>query len=262
MLKGESTLAHLRNAIDAHPRVAVVLTNFEDYATGVVTRRVNRTAIAGAGPATAAGAFRRFSFVSGVLLDRTSAQRVATERWDGSEMYQMFVGCRLIAEGGALLEVDQVTVRKDLQLAGEAVDSYATQDRTPARGIPAQCIPLVQTARLVLDAVVPYVRGRRLPLVYSILIQYFGFLYPYWLLEYRRVQSWRYAAGVARAMGPRYSLRDAELSILERLSATVTYAVATVVGFAVPLWLMRGLHPPARRIARYVGDLAMSGSRS
>lgn len=262
VLKDAETLKQLHTAIELHSRPAVVFTNFEDFATGTVTRRVKSTRPIGSGPSAAVGCFRKFSFVSGVLLHRASAQRIATERWDGSEMYQMFVGCRLIAEGGLLLEVDQVTVRKDLQLVGEAVNSYATEDRRPERGIPRQRIPLVQTARLVLDAVSPYLRRQRLRLVLSVLIQYFGFLYPYWLFEYRRVQSWRYAAGVARAMRPRHSLADAEVSALERACASMTYGVATVIGFVLPLWLVRGLHPPARRLARYVGELAITTSRS
>ena len=262
VLKDAATLGQLSAAIQRHSRPAVVFTNFEDFTTGVVTRRVNRNRVVGRGPATAVSCFRKFSFVSGVLLHRASAQRLATERWDGSEMYQMFVGCRLVAEGGSLLEVDQVTVRKDLQLDGEAVESYATQDRNPRQGIPPQHIPLVQTARLVLDAVAPHVRRQRRALVLSVVVQYFGFLYPYWLFEYRRVQSWRYAAGVARAMRPRHSLAGAEMSALERLAAAATYGLATAIGFAVPLWLVKGLHPPARRIARYVGELALTGSRS
>lgn len=262
VLKDAATLQQLDEAIgNQQSRPAVVFTNFEDFATGAVTRRVNRTQTIGSGPSTAVGCFRKFSFVSGVLLHRAGAQRIATERWDGSEMYQMFVGCRLIAEGGLLLEVDQVTVRKDLQLVGEAVNSYATENRRPDRGIPPQRIPLVQTARLVLDAIGPHVHRQRLRLVLSVLIQYFAFLYPYWLFEYRRVQSWRYAAGVARAMRPQHSLAQAEVSALERACASIIYGLATAIGFALPLWFVRGLHPPARRIARYVGELAITTSR-
>lgn len=262
VLKDAATLDELGEEIDRHAAPAVIFTNFEDFATGVVTRRVSRTQRVGSGPATAVGCFRKFSFVSGVLLHRASAQRIATARWDGSEMYQMFVGCRLIAEGGSLLEIDQITVRKDLRLGGEAVESYATQDRSPERGIPPQRIPLVDTARLVLDAVAPHLQRQRLRLVLSVLIQHFGFLYPFWLFEYRRVQSWRYAAGVARAMRPRHSLAGARLTAIERLTAVFTYGVATAVAFALPLWIVRSLHPPARRIARYVGELAITGSRS
>ena len=47
--------------------------------------------------ATAVRAFRHFSFVSGVVLDGPAARKMATDKWDGSEMYQMFLGCRMIA---------------------------------------------------------------------------------------------------------------------------------------------------------------------
>lgn len=262
VLKSPATLEQLHETLHAVPPTAVVLTNFEDFTTGVVTKRVIQTRIVGSGPSVAVSRFRKFSFVSGVVLDRVSAQQVATDAWDGGEMYQMYVGCRLIAAGGLLLELGQVTVRKDLRLAGEAVASYATRSKVSQCGIPDQRIPLVQTARLVIDAVEPYLDRKRFLAVLSLIVQYFGVLYPYWILEYRRVQSWRYAAGVARAMRPRQSLTGLRLSPVERLSADVTYGLATFCGFLLPLWLVKGLHPSARTIARYVGELATMGSKS
>jgi hypothetical protein len=114
----------------------------------------------------------------------------------------------------------------------------------------------------VFEAVQPHLGSTRLPTIGSVLLQYFGFLYPYWLLEYRRVQSWRYAAGVARAMRPAATLSGCGLSAPDRLLAGSVYGVATVAGLAAPVGLLRMLHRPARRVARFVGDRAVSISRS
>ncbi len=236
---------------------AVVFTNFEDYRTGALSRRVRRTAVMGRGPAVAAGCFRKFSFVSGIVLHRTSAQAASATRWDGSEMYQMYIGCRLIATGGTLFESDLVTVRRDLQLAGESVDNYARRDRVTIQGIPEQRIPLVQVARLVIAAIEPSLGTRRFRPLMAVLLQYFGFLYPFWLLEYRRVQSWRFAAGIARAMRPGRTLAGVALSSRERVVAQLAYGAATLVGFGLPVALMDRLHRPARRVARWVGDRAL-----
>ena len=260
-LAERSTLETLHRIITAGPEPDVVFTNFCDFVSGAVTRRVSRTAIVGSGAAVAAGHFRKFSFVSGVLLRREPAQQAAVTRWDGSEMYQMYIGCRLIAAGGRLLEADLVTVRKDIQIRGEAVDSYARRGRVELTGIPEQRIPLASVARLVIDAVSPYLAGARLRTTGSIVLQYFGFLYPYWLLEYRRVQSWRFAAGVARAMRPSSTLGDSGLSIFERAVAAATYGASTIVGLAAPAGLLGLLHRPARRVARMVGDWAVTISR-
>jgi glycosyltransferase involved in cell wall biosynthesis len=260
-LAGADTLQRLREAIAAGPDPDVVFTNFSDYASGRITRRVARSGIVGSGPAVAGGRFRKFSFVSGVVLRREPAQRAAETRWDGSEMYQMYVGCRLIAAGGLLREADLVAVRKDIRIDGETVDSYARRARVRMTGIPEQRIPLTAVARLVIDALQPHLTGARVRTIGSVTLQYFGFLYPYWLLEYRRVQSWRFAAGVARAMRPAATLRGCALSVAERAVATATYGVATIAGLAAPVGLLRLLHRPARRVARFVGDRAVSTSR-
>lgn len=260
-LANADTLDEVHRAIASGPASAVVFSNFADYATGQVTRRVRRTGVLSGGPIVAAGKFRKFSFVSGILLQREAAQAAATNRWDGSEMYQMFIGSRLIAAGGPLAELDLVTVRKDIQIPGEGVDSYARRERLSVAGIPEQRIPLTHVARLMIDAVEPHADRSRLRAIGSILVQYFGLLLPYWLLEYRRVQSWRYAAGVARAMRPARTLDGCRLSIVERSLATAIYGVATLAGLLAPVGALRLLQRPARRVARVVGDWSATTSR-
>src|ERR1700680_3731619 len=94
-LAEDITLESLRAALLAHPRTGVAITNFKDFVSGRITRRVVRTGSAGAGPEVAVRAFRNFSFVSGILLRREPSQALATDRWDGVDMYQMYIGCRL-----------------------------------------------------------------------------------------------------------------------------------------------------------------------
>ncbi len=131
-LKDETTLERMAELLRAHPAADVMLTNFEDFGSGVVTRRVDRTAIVGFGPRAAVAAFRKFSFVSGIVLRRRQAGLARTDAWDGTEMYQMYVGCRMIASGGGLLEADLSTIRKDISVPGEGVDSFAAKAATGA----------------------------------------------------------------------------------------------------------------------------------
>src|SRR5262245_25558696 len=126
-LAGPDALAKLKANMAALGPAGVVICDFEDFASGRRAFRIRRTANYGAGPRVAAAHFRNFSFVSGVVLEREPAQAVATDRWDGSEMYQTFIGCRLIASGRPLLELEQVLFRKDVRVPGEGVDSYATR---------------------------------------------------------------------------------------------------------------------------------------
>jgi glycosyltransferase involved in cell wall biosynthesis len=254
-LKDPRTLQDLYDAMAAMPApIAVAFTNFEDFSTGHVTRRVQSTSLVGSGPAVAAAHFRKFSFVGGVILATEPAHAAAVERWDRSEMYQMYIGCRLIAEGGNLAEIDLVTVRKDVQIPGEIVDSFARKPRVELRGIPVQTLPLCQTARLVIDAIEPSVAGNRTKVFLPVILQYFGFLYPYWLLQYRRVQSWRFAAGLSRGMQPRRSLSDVRLSLPGQVCATVIYAASTIIGLTIPVFLLDGIQRPAARVARAVSQ--------
>jgi hypothetical protein len=256
-LKDPETLGDLEKAVRSGHDPSVVFTNFEDFSTHQVTRRVQHDGLIGAGPLVAAASFRKFSFVSGVVLKTAEAQAASTSRWDGSEMYQMYVGCRLIAQGGGLLELAQVTVRKDIAIADETVDSYARKPAGSSWGFPERRIPLVTNAALVLDAIEPSATGRRLRLQLNVLMQFFGLLYPYWLIEYRRVQSWAFAVGVARAMRPSRSLADAHLTISARLFAWLTYVVSTVAGLVVPVAIGGRLLAPLRRLARAVSDTGM-----
>jgi len=253
-LKDEQTLQQVHDLLIQAPHASVLFTNFEDFSTGVAVRKGKSTRILGAGPDVAAQVFRRFSFVSGLVLDARGVHAEATSKWDGSEMYQMYLGSRMIAAGGFVLEADLIAIRKDIQVPGESVDSYARKPVPRAPGIPAQPIPLVQHARLVMDAIAPYAVRRRTRIFMSVAAQFLGFLYPYWLLEYRRVRSWQFAAGVARAMRPARSLADVNLSWVARGLSVAIYGVATVVGLAAPVGMLNVLHAPARRLARVVGQ--------
>src|SRR4029077_9223751 len=108
--------------------------------------------------------------------------------------------------------------------------SFARKPRLQLRGIPEQSLPLCETARLVIDAIEPYVVRNRTKVFLTVIVQYFGFLYPYWLLQYRRVQSWRFAAGLSRAMRPRRSLAGVGLSLYVSVCAQVVYGIATLIG--------------------------------
>jgi Glycosyl transferase family 2 len=256
-LSDPQTLGDLEQAIRASDDPSVVFTNFADFTTGRVTERVKKDGLIGSGPLVAASAFRKFSFVSGVVLKTAPVHALSTTRWDGSEMYQMYVGSRLIAQGGRLLELARVAVRKDIAIAGESVDSYAKKPAGSSWSIPERRIPLVTNAALVIDAIEPYAGDQRLRVQVNVLMQFFGVLYPYWLVEYRRVQSWGFAVGVARAMRPSRSLAGVQLTLMARMFAWLTFIVSTIAGLTVPVSLFGRLIAPFRRVARTVSDTGM-----
>jgi glycosyltransferase involved in cell wall biosynthesis len=250
-LVNEQALRRYHDLMEEYGPCGVAISNFQDYRTGSKVNRVHSTGNKGSGPDVAARHFRNFSFVSGVVLERRPAQAFATHRWDGSEMYQTFIGCRIIASGRPLLEIAEPLIRKDISLPNLTVDSYATRPRVQPCPIVERVLPLVQLGRLTVDALRPYVSGpdqqrRNARILRQLLI----FTYPFWLVEYRRVQSWRYAAGIALGMRPKRSALGVELDRGGRLVIRLCYLAASVIGLLAPLWSFERARPLLYRIAK------------
>jgi hypothetical protein len=250
-LAGPKALAGLVQDMEEHGPAGVVICDYQDFASGQRALRIRQTQNHGGGPLVAANHYRNFSFVSGVLLEREAAQAVATDKWDGSEMYQTYVGCRLIASGLPLLELERVLVRKDLRVPGESVDSYAAKPPLSPCPIVERRLPLRLLGRLVVDAVQPYLApSSRQSVPQRALLQLVLFTYPFWILEYRRVQSWRYAAGICLGMRPAIIAEGVELCPFPRLTLTAAYVGVTAAGLLMPLGLFRCMQPRLYRLAK------------
>jgi hypothetical protein len=250
-LSSPTVLADILAEIERNAPVSVAVTNFEDYASGRQVRRFGRDGIAGGGPAIAVQTFRNFSFVSGVILAAEPAKRNATGRWDGSEMYQVFLAARLIASGGRLLYIGAPAIRKDIQIAGESVDSYAARPRLQPCPILTRHLPLGQLARLVADAVSPYAPAeQRAVLLEQVARQLYQYTFPFWILEYRRVQSWRYALGVCLGLSPGYSLRGVPLPAIARVRLTVLFWTAGILALTLPIGAFDRLRQTLYRFAK------------
>lgn len=246
------TLENLYHELQALGEVGVVFTNYEDYDTGQPYPRVQKTELVGRGPEVAARTFRDFSFLSGVLLDRQLAQEFITEKWDGSEMYQMYLGCRIIAAGAPLAAVNQTTIRKDIRLVDEEVDSYATRPREANRSLKARHLPLGQIGQLVVDAISPYATDnrQRQKLIEKVYLQLYLFTYPFWLFEYRRVQSWRYAVSVYLGLRPRYTMSNVAISALSRGKLTALFNLVSLIGLTLNQSLFQSLRSHLHVIAK------------
>jgi glycosyltransferase involved in cell wall biosynthesis len=249
-LASPETLARLHELLSLHPSAGVAMGNFADYDGGKIWRRVFQTGVAGSGPEIAISRFRNFSFVSGVILRRDRAQAHSTAKWDGSEMYQMYIGCRILAEGYDLLEIEDVIVRRDIAVRGETIDSYARRPRLRPCPIVERNIPLGQMGRLVYDAVQPQPGSARGLGGVKVFLQILLFTYPFWILEYRRVQSWKYAVGICLGMRPRNLLRQLKFPVLEAAFLRTVYFLVTCAGLFTPLALFDVFQPKLHAFAK------------
>ena len=258
-LASDKTLEELHSDLQKFNATGVVITNYEDFLSASPFKRVRQTNLIAGSPRVAVNCFRNFSFVSGILLDRERAQHHATDRWDGSEMYQMYIGCRMLAEGKPLYCLNKSTIRKDIRLAGEQVDSYALKERLHPCPIVERRLPMNGIGRLVADAIAPYEDLlQRQQSVLDIVRQLYLFTYPFWIVEYRRVQSWRYALGICLGMRPRNVLEGIDLAWYRRGRLRLVYGGVTLAGLVVPIFLFNGMKKYLYTIAK---DFKAAGGR-
>lgn len=250
-LASSTTLEELHKELGGFSPASVVITNYKDFVSDKETRRIKKTAIIGSGPEVAANNYRNFSFVSGVLLDAAKAKKHATAKWDGSEMYQMFIGCRMIAEGGLLLGVDKVAVRKDIQIIGESVDSHVLKPRIHPCPIIERRHTFHLIGRLVEDAIRPHSQpSQRQKLCGRILLQLFLFTYPFWIVKYRQVQSWKYAVGICLGMRPRNTFYGLGLNLLRKVWLSGLYGIVSFLSLCIPTPVFDVLYPVSYRLAK------------
>lgn len=250
-LSSPETLEETRQDIQSFGAVGVAITNYEDFSSGRKFDRVQGTGLKGSGPQVAVNHFRNLSFVSGIALDAAKAKKYATKRWDGSEMYQVFVACRIIASGGSLLTIRRATVRSGIQIPGETVDSYARRPKLNALPVAERKIPLVLLGQLVADAIGPYARSLDKPrLIENIQLQIFSFTYPFWVVEYRRVQSWPYAFGICLGMRPDKMLGNLNLPVIRKIRVWLVYGLVSLLGLIIPIGLFGALQPQLYSVAK------------
>ncbi len=252
-LSSPTILADLHREIQQHPSVGAVITNYEDWATGEPTRRIKKSSLVGSGAEIAATHFRNLAFVTGIIVDRLEAQKHTTDKWDGSEMYQMYIISRTLASGTNLLELEMSAVKKDIRIPGETVDNYTNRPKVKSQSITPRQLPMGQIGALVADAIAPYLndsnRGR---IIEQIFLQLYLFTYPFWMIEYRRVQSWQYALEVFLGLKPNNVFWSLNFSIFRKCRLFLIYIVACVTGLIIPIGLFDNLRPQLFHLSKSI----------
>jgi len=236
--------------------VAAAITNYRDLTSGKIYRRMTTTGVLGYGPGVAVSNFRNYSFLGGVIFRADAARKCATEALDGSEMYQMFLGTRLVAAGGRLLAIDRVCIDKDVRVPGQVVDSYRTRPRLLSCPIVERPLPMVRLLEVVAAGLDSYHEGvDRQANLFRVVRQLYRFTYPFWIVEYRRVQSWRYALGVFLALRPTRIAKGLSLSNCVTLRLWVNYIYVGLAALTVPISAFDVLRPHFYSLAKRIQSL-------
>lgn len=252
-LAASSTLRELAALLRQLDWPDLALTNFANATTGKLVRRAGATRVWPAGPATAAAMCSAFTFVSGLIFERTAAERYATTRWDDSTFYQVYLAGRIIAAGGRLATLDVCAIHQDLTLAGRPAPNYIAKLNRAAWSWQPRTAVLDKVIHLTADAAVPYApvaeqSSYRRRIAADVLRK----SYLFWLLEYRRVANWGYAFGLARGLWPgRWLPGLGTLQLRDRLPLWLQYLGLTVAGLLTP-W---GLFDAAKRLRRWLKHL-------
>jgi glycosyltransferase involved in cell wall biosynthesis len=247
-----NTLGALHNIIEANAPVAVAITNYRELPHGRLYKRMTTTGIIGQGMQTAAQTFRHYSFVSGLILAGEGSRAAATDACDGGEMYQMYLGSRLVGQGGNFLAIDRLCINKDIQIPGQTVESYRTRERIwpcPIQDRPLPLGRILETVALGLRSTTHNSECDRA--IASVARQLYLFTYPFWIFEYRRVQSFNYSLGVYMALRPNLTTRKARLRHLDYLLVWLIYLAVGIVGFATPVSLFDRLRWRLYRLAKW-----------
>jgi hypothetical protein len=232
---------------------AAAITNYRELTSGKIYRRVTTTGVLGCGPAVAVSNFRNYSFLSGVILRADAARKCATEALDGSEMYQMFLGTRLVAAGGRLLAIDRVCIDKDVKVPGQVVDSYRTKPQLLSCSIVERPLPMGRLLEVVAAGLDPYHEGaERQANLLRVARQLYRFTYPFWVVEYRRVQSWRYALGVFIALRPTRITKGMSLSRCANVRLWVRYMNVGLLALSIPIRAFDVLRPHFYALAKRI----------
>ena len=240
-LTSAEALSEYHGLIERAGDIGVAITNFRDDSTGEVVSRMPSTRLHRGGPDFAAATFRDFAFVSGIVLDGPRARAESTDRWDGSEQYQMYLGSRIIASGGSFLSVARPLITKDIRIPGQTalLDVTDLAEVVPSvGGISERRVTLRFLAPLVTDAVAPYAdEAHTQALAERTMRQMLLITYPYWIFEHRRNRSRRFALEICLGMRPRVSFAgfSPPLTRGARLRLRVLYLAASVTALLTPL---------------------------
>lgn len=238
-LTESTTLERIASSLQDLGLPDVAFTNYEDWVTGAKVRNALKTVTLGSGPQVAISNFRSFSFVSGAIYNQKAALQYDTDRWDTSIYYQIYIACRIVADGGSMAAIDLSAIRKDVRVADLTVPNYASKWANEPWSFQPRHTGLDSVIRVTADAVIPIVNEtERSTALRQIVAKILVSTYPYWLFEYRRVANWSFAAGIARELWPGKLLAEYEIKLRDRLYLWCLFIVVSVVGLLTPIKIL------------------------
>lgn len=249
-LHSPNTLQDLHDFIAQHPKTEVLISNYIKSKTNTFVNRIRPTGYLGNGQDVAISHFRNFSFVSGILLKNSAARSEKTRSWDGSEMYQMFLGCRIIAKGGMLSAYEKPVILEGIQIPEHDVDSIhqkVAKETLEKKRFKIRFLPLIQLPALVCDAIMANENFGKISKVY---FQYYFMPCLYWLFEYKRTGGYKYYLETILGLHPRYTMQRCPAKHLTRCAIYLYYSCLFLITAICPYRIFFKVEPSLHKIAK------------
>lgn len=249
-LYSESTLQELHDFLIHHPKTRVLISNYTQVLSNNFVNRVRPTGYLGQGQEIALHHFRNFSFLSGIVMNTDCVQKESTRKWDGSEMYQMYIGCRIISRGGMLSAYEAPVTLEGIQIADEQVDSVANKVKYAnrfAQNFKVRHIPLGQLPALVSDALMV---NKNFLLITRIYFQYYTMPCLYWLFEYKRIGGYRFYLEILLGFHPKYTMSKCPSGLVTKSVVFIFYIIVAIVTAVIPHHIFFLLKPFLHRLAK------------
>ena len=236
-LSTEDSLKTLADLLESSSEIGAAVCNYEEQATGKRYQRCRSTRIVAGGAKTACDNFRDFAFVSGVVLRGNLCRSVSSAIADGSEMYQMYLMAACVGSGGALLQIEDYLVTKDIQLEGEKVASVHDHNPSDAKWL-VRTRPMAHILRAVSAGLntAPACEAKKVSLGKAA-IHLHLFTYPFWGVEFRRSKPFSYALGVMLGTRPDITCRGIELRLRDLAAVWLACATMSPLALLTPLRL-------------------------
>jgi len=236
------------------PKVA--FTNYADWTSGAIVRRVSNTCLWAGGPETALQFFHAFTFVSGIIFDQTAAKNHETNKWDASTFYQIYLATRIIASGEKLATLNICTVRQNVTIDNQIAPTYVAKLKDVKWSFQPRTSDMDWVIHVTVDATLPYIAKVQ----YSKTLRYITTQilinsYLPWLFEYRRVANWSYAVGLVRGMWlPMLLARYSYLQWPDYILLWALYVSLTTIGLVLPARPARAFHA-LKRVRQWTKSL-------
>jgi glycosyltransferase involved in cell wall biosynthesis len=251
-LSSPETCKYLHRVITDHPNGGVFIANYLELSSGRTFNRMKFTGPIGKGPIVAANTFRDYSFISGIIIEGSSARALETNQCDGSEMYQMYLGAAIVSSGKELVGIHEVCIKKDIQISGIEVDTIKRRPKLTLRWSDRLNLPMMQIFDTVSAGIKDTLPDQKLGKYYvAILKQLYSFTYPYWILQYKHLQTFKYAAVFLFCLRPSKILKNRKLNIFNLIIVWIVYLSAGIVAMITPVKLFKSLEPLLYRMAKH-----------